>query len=177
MLIAGVLVQSTKGGPAIYGQTNSTLRLLGSGFNTTGARIVLVEEELQLNDDCDDFKDTDPFYLNPESDSVAMVSVVVALPSGVSEKTYYFCIKSDDDLHYMHQGTSKWLTLAVRKPPATTMLPLPLQVITLFFSFTPVCFSKWNKLYIKWACVLVLSMVLRICEEMFLHFVTVVQHF
>ncbi|XP_076813987.1 metal transporter CNNM4-like [Clavelina lepadiformis] len=128
------------GALVIFSSTNYTLRLFGSGLNTSrNTRVVFAEESLSFGESCDDWKDTDPFYLQPQSDNSATIAVNIRV---VPAKTsYYFCVKENDVQGYIHQGTDKWLALVVEPAVAkeeepSSILPLPLQIIVICFLLT-----------------------------------------
>jgi len=115
----------------MYANKNTTIRLLGSELNSTGAKIVLTTDPFnQLI--CDDVKDTDPFVLLPETETSALVELNLDIQDNqLEEQKFYFCIKAALNIKYIHQGDSKWMTLTVRRQPPvpnSTLLPLPLQV-------------------------------------------------
>nr|CAB3232141.1 metal transporter CNNM4 [Phallusia mammillata] len=119
----------SSGVPKLYANSNYNIRLYGLDLNAPGARIVFAEENLKFGENCDDYKDTDPFYLQATDNNTAVAVINVDVSSS---RTFYFCVKSNESSHFIHQGTKEWLSIVTEpKPPEVqpTILPLPLQIV------------------------------------------------
>lgn len=136
--VSGLLVENSgnyteTGVPIVYMKQQSTIVMFGTDMQKL-SRVTFVRRNLSTGEYCDDYMEQPSFHVDStlSSNNVARVVVTLKHSEEDDKQIFFLCIKSDgnDSVHYVHQGSDKYVEISVRIPThgESTLLPLPLQI-------------------------------------------------
>lgn len=111
-------------------ETDFVLRLFGEELSPN-ISVSFTKKIEDRYDQCTEQLTTSFSILDSEED-LASATVKINMPRSETSTVYMFCIKSEDDSQWIHQGHDSWLMFETSPLPSrTTLLPLWLQIVVI----------------------------------------------